>query len=389
MPLVFVHGVATRPKPEYLAEVAQRSALFKSLVLHKDAVVLNPDWGSHAVKFTETLPWLPNPSGNQAYGAGALAGSGGEIGLSAMAQADAAQAVDLAIAGVLEQAIVEAGRAQDPDLAAGRNVALAKAAALYLDQHAPDETPAGVDALAGDSDAAFAEALDLQLNMMPGIEAYGGIGDAIKSGLDAVGGWLGNGASDLALKAKRRDLSKGVAFFLGDIFVYLRQREVAGGEGVQARLFKPILDDLIAAFHAPRQPKEPFVVVGHSLGGVLLYDLLTDLDCLARLAAEAPGFKIDLLATVGSQPGFFADLKLYSGKPLTGTLLARPPGVAAWHNVYDFTDVFSFLAAPAFAGVQDFGYDTAVDVLAAHTAYFKRPSFYQRMRKRLQGLGYS
>ena len=189
--------------------------------------------------------------------------------------------------------------------------------------------------------------------------------------------------------AKRRDLSKSVAFFLGDIFVYLRQHDVAGDQGVQARLFTPILDDLIAAHHAPRRAQEPFVVVGHSLGGVLLYDLLTDPVCLNRLRTEAAGLKIDLLATVGSQPGFFADLKLYRDKPRAGNLLAKPANVAAWHNVFDYTDVFSFLAARAFDGVMDFGYDTAVNVLAAHSAYFKRPSFYQRMRKRLQILGFS
>ena len=316
-----------------------------------------------------------------------MVGAQGEIGLSAMAQGDAAQAVDLAIAGVLEQAILDAAAAGEPELAAGKNIDLAKAAAGYIEANAPGDQPAGVDALAGGDDAAFALALEQQLQQMPGVQAYGGIGDTIADGLKAIGGWFGNGASDLLLRAKRRDLSKGVAFFLGDIFIYLRQREVAGPTGVEDRLFKPILDDLIAAFKA-RQDPEPFVVVGHSLGGVLLYDILTDPACLTRLAAEAPGFKIDLLATVGSQPGFFADLKLYRNKPVAGGKLARPASVAVWYNVFDYTDVFSFLAAPAFDGVTDFGYDTAVDVLAAHTAYFKRPSFYQRLRKRLQGLGY-
>jgi pimeloyl-ACP methyl ester carboxylesterase len=246
-----------------------------------------------------------------------------------------------------------------------------------------------VAALTGGNDSAFAAALETQLNQAPAVQAFGGIGDSIQSGLATVGGWIGNGVSDLILMAKRRDLSKGVAFFLGDIFVYLRQHDLAGDQGVQARLFKPILDDLINAFKAPRQQGEPFVVVGHSLGGVLLYDLLTDPKCLRRLEAEAAGFKIDLLTTVGSQPGFFADLKLYRDKPQAGNLLAKPANVAAWHNVFDYTDVFSFLAGEAFDGVTDFGYDTAVDVMAAHSAYFKRPSFYQRMRKRLQGLGFS
>jgi hypothetical protein len=390
MPLVFVHGVATRPKPEYLAEVAQRSALFRQLVLHKEAVVLNPDWGSHAAKFTESLPWLPKPSGDQAYGGGEEAATPGDLGLSGLAEADVSEAVDLAIAGVLEQAVIDAGKQGKPDLAATPQlVALTGAGAAYLDIKVGDEEePVGEDSFAGQNDAAFAATLEGQLKQASDLEAYGGLGDLIKSGFGAVGGWVGNGLSDVALKAKRADLSKAVAFFLGDIFVYLRQRDVAGAEGVAERLFKPILDALIAGFKAPRHDGEPFVVVGHSLGGVLLFDLLTDPFSLQRLAAEAPGFKIDVLTTVGSQPGFFADLLLYSGKAKAGGKLAKPTMVGVWHNVYDYTDVFSFLAKPAFEGVEDFGYNSSVDLLAAHTAYFKKPSFYQRMRKRLAGLGY-
>ena len=390
MPLVFVHGVATRPKPEYLAEVKQRSALFRQLVLHPDAEVLNPDWGSHAVKFTETLPWLPKPTGTQAYGAGDAVATPGQLGLSALAEADVSEAVDLAISGMLEQAVLDAGKQQNPDLAAKPElVALAAAAATYLEIKAPEDgEPVGEDSLGGKTDAAFAAALEGQLKQAGELQAYGGLGDWLKSGFSAIGGWVGNGLSDAALKAKRADLSKAVAFFLGDIFVYLRQRDVVGSDGVAERLFKPILDDLIAGFKAPRKAGEPFVVVGHSLGGVLLFDLLTDQASLERLAAEAPGFKIDVLTTVGSQPGFFADLLLYTGKAKVGAKLDKPAMVAVWHNVFDYTDVFSFLAKPAFEGVEDFGYNSSVDLLAAHTAYFKKPSFYQRMRKRLAGLGY-
>lgn len=390
MALVFVHGVATRPTAEYRAEVEQRTALFKALVLPAGAQVLNPDWGSHAVKFSDDLPWLPPSKGNQAYAAGAVTPRAGSIGLGAMAGEDAAQAVDLAIAGVLEQAVLDAAAANDPRRAASsKAIALAAAAAGYLDAQAPDETPAGDSGLAGTDDAAFALALEARLSASPELQAYGGVGDAIKNGFSAVSGWIGNQVSDALLRAKRRELSHGVAYFLGDIFVYLRQREIDGPTGVQDRLFEPILADLISAFKAPRAAKEPFVVVGHSLGGVLLFDLLSDPGCQQRLAADAPGFAIDLLCTVGSQPGFFADLDLYLGKPKSGNRLARPPAVRAWHNVYDYTDPFSFLAAAAFDGVEDFAYDTNVDVIAAHTSYFKRPSFYQRMRKRLQTLRFA
>jgi hypothetical protein len=384
MPLVFVHGVATRPSPEYAAEVTQRDALFRQIVMGPDAVIKNPDWGSHAVDFSINLPWLPVPGAAQAYSAGDAFGGTLTLSLGTLAKNDAAEAVDLAIAAMLEHAIRDAAAQGQAALAASpKIIALAKAAASFLDAKAPDETPKGAQALKSTDNDAFAAALESQLKLSGDLQAYGAIGDAIKGGFQTLGGWIGNGLSDAALKAKRADLSKFVAFFLGDVFIYLRQREVAGPTGVQARLFKPILDDLIAAWKAPRPATEPFVVVGHSLGGVILFDILTDPTALARLDAEAPGLKIDLLATVGSQPGFFADLKLYNGKAAAGGKLVKPGKVRVWHNVFDYTDVFSFLAAPMFNDVVDYSYNSAVDLFAAHTAYFKRVSFYQRLRARL------
>ena len=53
MPLVFVHGVATRDLPQYRAAVAQRDALFKRLVISDDQVIFNPAWGDHATSFAK------------------------------------------------------------------------------------------------------------------------------------------------------------------------------------------------------------------------------------------------------------------------------------------------------------------------------------------------
>src|SRR5262245_11642344 len=46
MPLVFVHGAATRQSPRHQAQVCQRDALFKQLVLPPSAALFDPDWGS-------------------------------------------------------------------------------------------------------------------------------------------------------------------------------------------------------------------------------------------------------------------------------------------------------------------------------------------------------
>jgi hypothetical protein len=395
MPLVFVHGVANRPTPEQMAEKAQRDALFRSLTFGRDDLaIFNPDWGSGAARFSAGLPWLPDPDNIQAFGAGANPGlpqQGSPVGLGEIAKKDAVQAVDLAVLAALEEAIEEAGA--QPEAAANTNlIAMAAAAADYVEPLlvGPGQQPVGKAELAANNDEAFAAALGEELDLASAesdIEAFG-IGDRIRDAVGSLGRWIGNGISDAALRRKRGDLSAAVAMFLGDIFVYLRNRDIEGAEGTADRLFKPILDDLIAASSQAAED-EPLVVVSHSLGGVLLYDMLTDARCLQRLAEEAPNFRIDTWVTVGSQPGFFADLGMYVGRSLGPSgKLAMPGSVTGWMNVYDYTDVLSFLCAPFFDGVKDYGYDTVVDVVHAHSAYFRRPSFYKRLQVRLRESGH-
>ncbi len=396
MALVFIHGVANRPSVENAAAIKQRDALFQSIVFRGARKIVNPDWGSQAVAFSADLRWIPAPSGNQAFSAAGDQAPAPEIGLGQIAKTDGPQAVDLLVMAALEQDIKDAAKAATPALAAapGR-IGLATAAADYLDQSgtlapvdpAAPNTPKGIDALVAPDDAAFAAALRAELSPQAA-QAYG-IVDRIGGDLHSLGGIVGNAASDLLLRAKRRDLSRSVSLFLGDIFVYLGKRNVFGSAGTRARIFEPIKQGLIEGAVAAKSAGEKLIVVAHSLGGVILYDMLTDGEVLAEIAAALGGqqIKIDALFTVGSQPGFFADLGLYSTTPTTTHKLAKPASVGDWMNVFDFTDVFSFLCAPMFEGVADFGYDTAVDLFHAHSAYFQRPSFYQRMRIRLQEIG--
>lgn len=405
MPLVFVHGVATRPSAEYQAAVKQRDALFRSLVFKRDDVaILNPDWGSFGVQFGDDLPWLPSPKGNEAFDAGGEVGGAplspadldGRLDLGTLAGTDAEQAIDLVAMAALDAAIRSATELGTPQGAAtGDAVALAAASAAYLEAKgiAAMDKPVAAPELTAPNNEGFADAFEtaieqnaLEVEVGDG-EAFG-IGDRIRSAIGYLTRLVGNGASDAVLKMSRRDLSRGVSFFLGDVFVYLRGRDNAGAQGTRARIFKPILDALIEGARAPRAEGEQFVVVGHSLGGVILYDMLTDPATREAIEVGIGGpIKIDALFTVGSQPGFFADLGLYpGGRPAAGAKLSMPAGVGAWVNVFDFTDVFSFRCAHIFEGVRDFGYDTVTDLLHAHGAYFLRPSFYQRMQARLEEL---
>lgn len=61
----------------------------------------------------------------------------------------------------------------------------------------------------------------------------------------------------------------------------------------------------------------------------------------------------------------------------------RPSNVKRWLNVVDPNDVFSFRAEGVFAGVKDFQYQTGYGAMSAHSGYFRRPSFYDRLGERL------
>lgn len=390
MPLIFVHGVANRPSAEQAAETAQRDELFRSLVFDgKPITILNPDWGSFAVKFSDDLRWIPRPSGNEAFGddAAVVAPLEETVSLGQLAKTDVEQAIDLVAMAALDQAIVQGTRDGTPAYAAKADaVTFTKAAGAYLEakQVFDDEDRHGSADLASCSNLDFAAALEAEVRSDEA-ERYG-VGNTIRNALDHLAGLVGGGLSDLALRAKRQEASRSVSLFLGDIFVYLRGRDDPGHNGTRARIFKPVIDALISGAKAPRADGEMLVVVGHSLGGVILYDILTDPTTRKAVEDGIGGpIKIDALFTVGSQPGFFADLGLYAaGRPAAGSKLPRPTGVARWMNVFDFTDIFSFLCAPMFDGVSDYGYDTVTDVRYAHSAYSRRPSFYKRMAKHLQ-----
>jgi hypothetical protein len=399
MPLVFVHGVATRPSAEYEAMVAQRDELFRSLVFEgSDVTIVNPNWGSFGVQFGEDLPWLPYSTGNEAFGAGegepanqdlGPASLDSQLALGVLAGRDAEQAIDLVSMAALDAAIREATRLEIPGSAAkGDAIRLAKASAEYLGRKgiSDRDAPAAVPALTVGSNAAFGDALEVELDEADAnLEGFG-VGDTIRGAISHLTRLIGNSASDAVLKVSRRSLSRGVSLFMGDIFVYLRGRDLMGADGTRDRIFKPIIEALIAGAKAPRSSNEPFLVVGHSLGGVILYDILTDADSVAQIQEAVGGeISIDALFTVGSQPGFFADLGLYpGGRPAAGKKLPMPNGVERWMNIFDFTDIFSFRCEHIFEGVKDFGYDTVTDLIHAHGSYFLRPSFYKRMRARLK-----
>lgn len=390
MPLVFVHGVATRQSPEYKAQVYQRDILFKTLVLPRGAQVFDPDWGSNAVKFTPALPWLPEPGAAEAFGMGATQPGSGQIGIGRLAKKNPAAAVDVAFeVGLALRATAATKAGQLAQALSEKDLKAFEAAVRYL------ETGVDADVFQPEgTDAAFLA--DLAAELAPHANEAAATAEAMGWGSDTLK-WLGDGlkelvspvsnvASDAVLRIVRRPLSEQVALFLGDIFVYLRWRETDGPAGTANRIFAPIIADLSKAAKL-RSKEDPLIVVAHSLGGVVLYDLFSDRRAVQKIEADSGAkFVVDAWITVGSQPSLFADMGLYATQADVNGLRPRPSPISAWLNVYDYTDVLSFCCAKVFRDVEDFEFDNVTGLFNAHSAYFQRPSFYKRLRERLKGL---
>ncbi|MET9540464.1 hypothetical protein ABZY16_23610 [Streptomyces sp. NPDC006553] len=152
-------------------------------------------------------------------------------------------------------------------------------------------------------------------------------------------------------RENRAKLMDPFSDFIRDVAFYIRR-----GEAVREFLATAI-SDLPA--------NGPVVVVGHSLGGIAMVDLMS--------GGDAP--HVDLLVTVGSQAPY-----LY----LLDSLVSLRPGQDAkpftpWLNIYSPADFLSFRAAPAFpevGGIVDEEVDAGVPFPESHSAYWSQKETY-------------
>ncbi|MEW1830453.1 hypothetical protein [Streptomyces sp. NPDC088196] len=163
--------------------------------------------------------------------------------------------------------------------------------------------------------------------------------------------------------SRRTALTGRSVGFLGDIVRYLVR-----GEAVRA---------LVA--EAVRAQPGPVVLLGHSLGGIVSFDLLasgTLLDGAASGPGARPG-KVAALVTVGSQAPLLYELDALPSRPFGSGL---PAGFPPWVNVYDRRDLLSYQAAEVFgtgtADVRDEEVDNGQPVSAAHSSYWGNDRFY-------------
>lgn len=159
-----------------------------------------------------------------------------------------------------------------------------------------------------------------------------------------------------ALATNRREGLMGASLpGIGDILFYQRR-------GDQVRQF---VGQQLAGL------ERPVVAVGHSLGGIILVDLLAQ--------EQAP--VVDRLITVGSQsPLFFAIDALDRLRPGQQDPLPFTP----WLNIYSRNDLLSFLATGVFPGVDgitDVEVDAGVPFPESHSAYWQLDHVFELIKE--------
>lgn len=382
--LVFVHGVATRSGSAYDQTVENRDKLFRAALFQGgDVSIHTPLWGdlvpaiAGAVFDTKGVTAYALGAGSQPFGGGmgginrtGAAGAAQSGSFATIAKANPTVALDALFAELLDRydaegveipeqqlgAFMRAVDAMAADEAAGDNLELANNGAKAL--------LAGVA-----SDADLGAALGAGADPV----SYG-IVNAFSQAAKSVADRLRKAVSSVALDPLADFVRPAVGMFLGDVFTYLHDGETR--TAVRAK----IREAFEAAQHA-RKPGEKLVVIGHSLGGVILVDMLYS----PESAGLPAGLKVDALLTVGSQPGLFQALGLF--RPASEEAIGKPEAVAHWFNVFDPIDPLAFRADPIFTGVEDFQFNSITGLASAHTTYFKRPQFYARSRKRLIDAG--
>ncbi|PBB98975.1 hypothetical protein [Mesorhizobium sp. WSM3862] len=371
--VVFVHGVANRKSDAgFDVNVAIRDRRFKELAFSSaDFTIRNPYWGEFGADPQWKLASVPKfDAVYQALGIGAALAQGDGSEILVAARIDFAAVVGALSVSALSDA--NEAPAQDQEL-------FWMGAARYA---AAQPKPAWLATVT--DDAQFCDRLRKEAEAGAAIQGLGFL-DKVKAAADKIKSGASNLVNSPFARAGREKITPGLAIFIGDVFRYLRANDA------RTQIRETISEAIIAA-GKQRRPAEPFVLIGHSMGGVILYDLLSRSETVESLsAAIGTKLEINLLLTVGSQVALFEEMKLYeaSTSEFSGQTkpVPRPEAVKNWWNAFDKMDVLSFVTSPIFEGSEDFSVDTIAGVLDAHGAYFSSTMFYTRLNARLKNIG--
>lgn len=398
MPFVFVHGVSNRASaPEYEENELARNAFFRGLVfprigLDVKTAIFNPYWGDDGVTFRWGNVSLPERESlietfgsvenlPEALAAVEMLGRGG-LGISGIADiarhslieaVDAVWTAALTAANSEEEAVALAESYKNVGLYARANPKPA-----WLDKASDGNF---IDQLIFSATQVTAETA-LSVATEPQWESFGSIGllNLLKERAREITSFANSKVATAATSLARRKVHMGAALFIGDIFQYLTNR---GQKDEPGPIVQKILHDFREARALVSVDDPKLVIVGHSLGGVISYDILTHFD---------PTIQVDDFVTVGSQVALFEEMTLYkesrTGIPKSPPIdrLESPKNIRRWLNIFDLNDIFGFRVEGVFSGPRDFAFETKMGLMDAHGGYFHRPDFYYRLGERLAQL---
>ncbi|WJK33052.1 hypothetical protein [Solwaraspora sp. WMMA2065] len=368
--LVFVHGIGNRDGRAYANKVALRDALFQRFLLARGVPELagseirNPLWGELGTAVGWSPATLPIDRNSERLGGDdpvvadlvAVADPGGSgMPLVQAARIDLHGAVDLLyslldlrgrddaeIEELADQAVALADWCEHPDLDATTVDDDRELVELLVRRTAPVAVPApGVEALGARRRMRVAA----HAALIAAVDRYrrSNVGPPVRH----------------AAAALRRLIGRPVSLLIGDVLVYLASR---GSPERPGEVVSLVVRDLEEASR-----EGPLIVVAHSMGGNIVYDVLSYF---------RPDLEVDTLVTVGTQVGFFEELGMFPARA------GRPANVRRWINVVDRGDLLSYTAAPVLDGVIDYEFPT--DALWAHGAYFRQPTFHARLAARVR-----
>jgi hypothetical protein len=366
MQVVFVHGVNTRDigDGDYQRWVDGRSDRLRRLAFGGKAEIRNPYWGEFGLS-VKTLLALPSAKGKVA-----------PLGLETKTAA-----------AVHNEAVVVSRRDFQSAIASLSAAAIADATlnGSVSERHAVEDFWMAASAYADNdpdpdwlADIRTDEELLTHLRQIVSPEQEGRAHTVLERS-----GWKEfipsfDGSAFAAERA--RELMAGyLAQFIGDALMFFSRRD----KSIAVR--RAISGDIVAAARAAKDKAQPLVLIGYSMGGGILHELLTDPTEVAQIEEELGfGLTVDLFLSVGTQIGLFAELNQFV-KPSGGKLLSVP--ITHYWNVFDYNDTLAFLCEPLLPGVVDMEVSTAAGVIGAHGAYFDSALFFRRLRKRLIDAG--
>ena len=185
----------------------------------------------------------------------------------------------------------------------------------------------------------------------------------------SIGGWVSkqlrwlsvkSGVMD-RLKNRRGRITDKTYPFAGDVLLYQ-----ARGENIRAFVRKRI-----------EEATPPVVLLAHSLGGIICFDLL--------VMNSLP--KVDLLVTVGSQAPFLYEINALQSLPFDRSGDPLPDHFPRWLNIYDPSDFLSYVGAKVFPGrVTDVKVNNEEPFPWSHSAYWETNALWDEIVKQLPSI---